>query len=69
MSLDQIETQAETIIRYQRDNDGLTKRVEALQSRSDHAQAYIAKQKGIIADLEARLTPEAMADWIFENGQ
>ena len=61
------DTQAETITRYQRDNDALTKHVAMLQGRVDHSQAYITKIKAENAALKAQLTPEAKADWIFEN--
>lgn len=61
--------QAETITRYQRENDGLTRRVDMLQDRVDHSQAYIAKLKAQRAELKAQLTPEAKAEWIFDNEQ
>lgn len=50
--------QDETITRYQRENDRLTKRVEKLESNNDHAQAHIAR-------LEAQLTPQAKAERAF----
>jgi hypothetical protein len=61
----QLETQSETITRYARENDRLTKERDALRHKDQHAQAYIIKIKKLNADLTAQLTPEAKADWIF----
>ena len=63
---EQFETQVETIHRYQRDNDRLTKERDALRHKDEHAQAYIAKIKTQNASLMAQLTPEAKAEWTFK---
>ena len=58
--------QEETITRYQRENDRLTKRAEFWENKDTHAQAYITKLKARCKELEAQLTKEAKADWVFE---
>jgi BMFP domain-containing protein YqiC len=63
---EQFETQVETIHRYQRENDMLTKRVGVLEHKDEHAQAYIIKIKAQNASLMAQLTLEAKAEWAFK---
>lgn len=56
------ETQDETITRYQRENDRLTKRVETQQGMIDWLQAWKAKA-------EEAQTPQAQAERVFTNGK
>ena len=63
---EQIEQQAETITRYQRENDQLCKRIEALEKQADHAQPYIAKLQARITELEADQTPVWQAERLFK---
>lgn len=63
------DTQADTITRYQRQSDNQARRIDKLQSMYDDSQAYITKIKSENAALKAQLTPEAKAEWIFENEQ
>jgi len=47
--------------------DRLNHQLAVISKRDEHAQAYIVKLQKRVADLEAQVTDEARAEWIFRN--
>ena len=47
--------------------DRLNHQLAVISKRDEHAQAYIVKLQKRVTDLEAQVTVEARAEWVFRN--